>query len=148
MAQSLARVIVHLVFSTKQRSPVLTDDVRAELHPYLVGVLRNHDCPPIQVGGVEDHVHLLFGLSRTMTIAQVAERVKTSSAKWIKSKWPGDFAWQGGYGAFSVGAREKDGVVAYIRNQEAHHRKVSFQDELRSILDQAGVEFDERYLWD
>ncbi len=148
MPQSLARVIIHLVFSTKHRSPVLTEEIRAELHLYLGGVLRNHDCPPIQVGGVEDHVHLLFGLSRTMTIAQVAERVKTSSAKWIKAKWTGDFAWQGGYGAFSVGVRETDGVVAYIRNQEAHHRKVSFEDELRVLLLEAGVEFDERYLWD
>lgn len=93
-------------------------------------------------------MHLLFALSRTLTIAEVTEKLKTSSAKWIKSKWPVDFVWQSGYGAFSVGTREIDQMVGYIRGQPEHHRKASFQDELRALLTEAGLEFDERYLWD
>lgn len=148
MPQSLARVLVHLVFSTKHRAAVLSTDVRSELYPYLGGVLRNIGCTTIQVGGVEDHVHLLFGISRTMTIAQVVEKLKTSSAKWLTSKGLPDFAWQSGYGAFSVGPLEANSVIAYIQNQEAHHRQISFQDELRALLAEAGVEIDERYIWD
>lgn len=148
MPQSLSRVVVHLVFSTKNRNPHLSDEIRAELFPYFTGVLRNSACTTVQIGGVADHVHLLFGLSRTLTIAQVTEKLKTSSAKWIKSKWPIDFAWQAGYGAFSIGVRETDQMVRYIQNQAEHHRTVSFQDELRQILREEGVEFDERYMWD
>src|SRR5581483_1141630 len=117
MPQSLARVLVHLVFSTKNRAPVLAPEVRAELHPYLAAVLANDDCPSLQVGGVEDHVHLLFSLSRTRTIAQVVENVKTSSSKWLKTKGTQltDFYWQAGYGAFSVSRSQADEVVEYIR---------------------------------
>src|SRR5436190_8571487 len=104
MPQSLSRVLVHLVFSTKNRERVLTPIIQAELHPYLATVLDNFECPSLQVGGVEDHVHLLFGLARTRTISEVVERVKTSSSKWIKTKDPRfvDFYWQAGYGVFSV----------------------------------------------
>ena len=119
-----------------------------EVHAYLGGVLRNHNCNPIEIGGVEDHVHILLGLSRTMTIAQVTEQVKTSTTKWIKTKGDPDFSWQSGYGAFSVGVREVEQMTGYIRNQEAHHRTISFQDEFRSLLREAGLEFDERYVWD
>src|SRR4029078_7044452 len=102
MAPSLARVLVHLVFSTKDRAPVLVPDIREELHPYLAVVLQNDGCPSLQVGGVEDHVHLLFGLSRTRTIAEVVENVKTSSSRWIKTRAAefAEFRWQNGYGAF------------------------------------------------
>src|SRR5437764_12391877 len=104
MPQSLSRILVHLIFSTKDRAPALTPEIRAELHPYLAVVLREDDCPSLQVGGAEDHVHLLFGLSRTRTVAQVVEKVKTSSSKWIKTKDMAfsEFHWQSGYGAFSV----------------------------------------------
>ena len=148
MPQSLANVVVHLVFTTKHRAPVLAPNIRTELHPYLGGVLRNHHCSPIQIGGVEDHVHILFGLSRTMTVAQVTEKVKTSTSKWIKSKGIAEFAWQAGYGAFSVGVRDVAKIAEYVRNQEEHHKRVTVQDELRSMLNEAGLEFDERYLWD
>lgn len=148
MPQSLANVVVHLVFSTKGRSPKLTQDIQSELHPYLAGVLKNMGCQPLQLGGVDDHVHLLFCLSRTVTIAAAAEKVKTSSTKWIKEKWQIDFAWQGGYAALSVSSNDVSGAVKYVQNQAEHHRKFSFQDELRAILTEHGVEFDERYLWD
>lgn len=150
MPQSLATVLVHAVFSTKDRVPWLTPEVRRELHPYLVGVLANIGCPSIQTGGVEDHVHVLFRLSRTVTLAQVVEKAKTSTSKWVKQKWPAcaGFAWQAGYGAFSVGPSEAERIIAYIKGQEEHHRKVTFQDEIRGLLEEAGLEFDERYLWD
>lgn len=99
-------------------------------------------------GGVEDHIHILFRLSRTVSLAQVIEKTKTSTSKWIKTKGPTDFAWQAGYGAFSVGPAEADRIIAYIKGQEEHHRKVTFQDELRGLLQESGMEFDERYLWD
>jgi putative transposase len=150
MPQSLSRVLVHLVFSTKNREPLLSPALQHELHPYLAGTLDQIDCPSLQVGGVADHVHLLFGLSRTRTIASVAEAVKTSSSKWLKTKDArlSAFHWQTGYGSFSVSQSEADKVVAYIRNQEHHHRKMTFQDEYRRFLELHRVEFDERYVWD
>lgn len=137
-----------MVFSTKDRAPVLSTVIRSELHSYLGGVLKNHGCIPIQVGGVEDHVHLLFGLSRTISLAAAAELLKTSSSRWIKSKGLSGFAWQAGYAVFSVGMSETDRVQAYVLNQEEHHLRRSFQDELRALLRESGVEPDERYLWD
>lgn len=124
MPQSLSRVLVHLVFSTKSRAPVLAPPILTELHPYLAIVLNNDDCPSLQVGGVADHVHLLFGLSRTRTIAQVVENVKTSSSKWLKTKDPSlaNFHWQTGYGAFSVSSSKADVVIEYIQKQEKRSR--------------------------
>src|SRR5260370_7217983 len=129
MPQSLSRILVHLVFSTKNRERFLTPAVQTELPPYLAGVLKAIDCPSLQVGGVEDHVHLFFGLSRTRTIADIVETVKTSSSKWIKTKGAGfkNFHWQSGYAAFSVSQSDAETVVAYIRNQAQHHPKMTFK---------------------
>lgn len=149
MAQSVSHLLVHIVFSTKGRAPVLSPEVRKELLPYMAATLASHGCHAIEIGGVEDHLHLLVNIGRTITVAQLVEKLKTSSSKWIKSKWPelGTFAWQGGYGAFSIGVRGQAHVVAYIRGQEEHHKKVSFQEEFRAFLKEVGVEVDERYLW-
>ncbi len=150
MPQSLARVLVHLVFSTKHRVPVLVPEIRIELHPYLATVLTNDGCFSLQIGGVEDHVHLLFALSRTRTIAEVVENVKTSSSKWLKTKSPAlaEFHWQNGYGAFSVSRSLTDDVIDYIRRQEEHHKSRTFQDEFRRLLERHEIEYDERYVWD
>ena len=150
MPQSLSRLLVHLVFSTKDRAPVLKPAIQQELHPYLAGALDQIDCPSLQVGGVEDHVHLFFGLSRTRTVAEVVETLKTSSSKWLKTKSPifSGFHWQSGYGAFSFSQSDADTVVAYIRDQAHHHRKMTFQDEYRRLLERYRVSFDERYVWD
>ncbi len=148
MPQSLAKVLLHVVFGTKQRQPTIAMNTRAELHYYVGGILRNIGCAPIIVGGVEDHVHLFFQLSRTETIAKVIESVKTGSSKWMKTQGVSDFAWQSGYAVFSVSVEETAAIVTYIRNQEEHHKKVSFQDEYRQFLREAGVEFDEKYMWD
>jgi putative transposase len=137
-----------VVFSTRDRTPWLTREIRDELHPYITGILKNIGCPSIQTGGVEDHVHILCHLSRTATLAQVIEKVKTSTSKWMKAKGVPGFSWQAGYGAFSVGSSEADRVIAYIKGHEEHHRTIEFRDELRGMLIQAGMEFDERFLWD
>jgi REP element-mobilizing transposase RayT len=150
MPQSLARVLVHLVFSTKHRVPLLAPAIRAELHPYLSVVLNNDGCTSLRVGGVEDHVHMLFALSRTRTISQVVENVKTSSSKWLKARWPAlaDFHWQAGYGIFSVSQSHADEVVEYILRQEEHHKAETFQDEVRRLYAQERLAYDERYMWD
>ena len=150
MPQSLSRILTHLVFSTKHRVPNLTPDIQRELHPYLAGVLDNIECPALRVGGVDDHVHLFFGLSRTMSIAEVVEKVKTSSSKWLKTKSPAlqEFHWQQGYGAFSVSQSDADAVITYVREQARHHQKMTFQEEYRKLLEKYQVPYDEKYVWD
>jgi len=151
MPQSLGKILVHTVFSTKERRPFLRDKpLREELHRYLGGILANHDCQPIIVGGVEDHVHTLSTLSRTATAAEMVKEIKRGSSLWLKGKSPGlrDFAWQNGYGIFSVGFSQIETVRDYVAGQEKHHRKVTFQDELRTLLKRYAIAFDERYVWD
>jgi putative transposase len=150
MPQSLSRMLAHLVFSTKHREPWITPAIREELHSYLGGVLKNSDCPPVRVGGVADHVHLFFGMSRTLSIAQVVEKVKVASSKWMKEQGPefSVFHWQSGYGIFSVSQSEADRVEHYVATQEDRHRVMSFQEEYRQFLERHGVEYDERYVWD
>jgi REP element-mobilizing transposase RayT len=149
MPQSLAKILVHAVFSTKDRRPFLRDkDIRAELHHYLGGILNHLDCEPIVAGGTEDHVHLLFALSRTRQPAEVIKEVKRGSSLWLKGKSKDlkDFSWQAGYGIFSVGFSQIKVVRKYIMGQEEHHQKVSFQDEFRKLLKRYEIEFDERYV--
>jgi REP-associated tyrosine transposase len=151
MPQSLAKILVHTVFSTKQRRPFLRDrKLRIEMHAYLGGILANLDCQPIIVGGVEDHVHLLYALARTRDAATMVKEVKRGSSLWIKTKSPElrDFSWQNGYGIFSMGFSQIPEVKQYIANQEEHHRKMSFQDELRTLLQRYQIEYDEHYVWD
>ena len=151
MSQSLAKILVHTVFSTKDRRPFLRDKIlREELHRYLGGILTNLDCQPIIVGGVADHVHLLCALSRTCEAAAMVKEVKRGSSLWVKTKSQDlqDFAWQNGYGIFSIGFSQIASVRSYIAGQEEHHRKASFQDEFRLLLNRYEIEFDERYVWD
>lgn len=150
MPQSLANVLIHLVFSTKDRAPCLTPSIRPALHAYLATVARNAGCECPRVGGVEDHVHLAIRFSRTTTIANLVEELKTSSSKWLKTQSGdlGGFAWQRGYGVFSVGPSDLDALLAYIDRQEEHHRTRTFQDKYRTLLTKYGVAFDARYVWD
>ena len=150
MPQSLSSLLIHLVFSTKNREHWLIGDVAKEIHPYLAGILNNQECPSIQVGGISDHVHLFFRLARTRTIAEIVETVKTSSSKWIKTKGANfnGFHWQSGYGAFSVSQSDAEAVIVYIQNQAEHHKKITFQDEYRRFLKRYQVTYDERYVWD
>ncbi|MEX1139724.1 MAG: IS200/IS605 family transposase [Bacteroidota bacterium] len=152
MAQSLAKILIHIVFSTKNRFPFLTDStIRSEMHAYLGGICRNLECPSLIVGGVADHIHILSRLSRTIAMADLLAELKRESSKWIKSKGGlllMKFAWQSGYGAFSIGQREVGVLKEYISRQEEHHRKRTFQEEYRSLLKEFEIEYDERYLWD
>jgi REP element-mobilizing transposase RayT len=150
MPQSLSFVLVHLVFSTKDRAPSLKANIATELYPYLASVARDKDCECYRIGGVEDHVHLAVRLSRTTTVANLVEQLKTCSSKWLKSKSPilSSFAWQRGYGAFSANPSDMESLLHYIDTQEEHHRKYNFQDELRALLKKYGIEHDERYMWD
>ena len=150
MPQSLARLHIHLVFSTKNRNPVIVDDVRDSLHAYMATVLRNLGCVPILINSVEDHIHLLFDLARTVSISQAVENVKKASSKWIKTQGPGfaHFAWQSGYGAFAVSESNVEAVREYIANQREHHRQKTFQEEYRLFLERHRIAYDERYVWD
>ena len=118
-----------------------------ELHKYLAATFRACDSPALLVGGDTDHIHSLFALSRTWAIADLVREVKASSSKWMKSK-VGEFQWQAGYGAFSIGQSNVEVVKSYIRNQKEHHQRVTFQDEYREFLKSYGIDFDERYVWD
>jgi putative transposase len=149
MPQSLALVLVHIIFSTKNRIAFLrAPDLRSEVHAYLTATLRGLDCDPLRVGGVEDHVHLLTGVSRKTSLAELVKNLKTSSTRALKEKGHRHFSWQSGYGAFSVSQSAKESVISYIANQEIHHRKMTFQEEFRAILNKHRVRFDERYVWD
>jgi REP-associated tyrosine transposase len=151
MPQSLVRVVLHLVFSTKNRTPFLKDcELRARLHGYLAGSLQNVNCEPIIVNSVEDHVHILCNFSRTLTIANLIEETKKSSSMWMKQQGVKycDFYWQAGYGAFSVSESNVEQVRAYIATQEEHHRTLSFQDEFRALCRKHGISIDEQYVWD
>jgi len=150
MPQSLATVLIHLVFSTKNREPWITEAIEPELHKYLSTVFRGCDSQALLVGGYHDHIHALFSLSRKWTIAGIVEEVKTNSSKWIKTKGAefSPFHWQSGYGAFSVSQSNVEEVKTYIANRKEHHRKKEFQAEYRQLLTAYQIEFDERYVWD
>jgi len=150
MGQSLAKIYVHITFSTKQRYPFIDNDIKARLFDYLGGVCKELECYPVQIGGYHDHVHILCLLSRKVALVQLVEAIKKGSSKWIKGINPqySKFYWQEGYGVFSVSPKQIDKVTAYILNQEEHHKKQAFQDELRTFLNQYRIEYDERYVWD
>jgi putative transposase len=151
VAQSLAKILLHVVFSTKDRQPFLRDKLlRGELHRYLGGILEKLDCQSLMIGGVEDHVHILLVLSRSAAIADVVKELKRSSSVWMKRRAPelDSFAWQSGYGAFSIGFSQVDAVRSYIARQEEHHGKTSFQEEYRELLSRYEIAYDERYVWD
>ena len=148
MAQSLSKVLVHLILSTKHREALIGEVIRPRLHAYMVGILDNLKSPSIQTGGTSDHVHSLCTLSRTISQADLIEELKKGSSKWMKAEGVPSFSWQAGYGAVSIGESQTETLVRYIQNQEEHHRKVTFQDEFRKFLDRYKVAYDERYVWD
>ncbi|MEM9685625.1 MAG: IS200/IS605 family transposase [Bacteroidota bacterium] len=150
MGQSLVQNYIHLVFSTKHRQPLIHPPVEAELYRYLGGICNKLECQVIKVGGYTDHIHILCKLSKKIALMKLVEEVKSHSSKWIKTKGEGyqNFYWQDGYGAFSVNPSQVDAVIAYIANQDEHHRKKSFQDEYSAFLKKYKVEYNEHYVWD
>jgi putative transposase len=150
MPQSLSKVIVHIIFCTKNREPWLDHDVRPRMHAYLATLCRELGAELVRVGGVADHVHIVTTLPRTASQAEVVEHIKKISSKWIKgleARYRG-FFWQRGYGAFSVSPSQLDAVLQYIDAQQEHHRTRTFQEEYRDFLRKHGIDFDERYVWE
>jgi REP element-mobilizing transposase RayT len=150
MPQSLSKVILHIIFSTKDREPWIDSSVRPRLHAYLATICRDLGGQTLRVDGVADHVHIVTTLPRTLSQAQMIEQVKKTSSKWVKILDPRyrGFFWQRGYGAFSVSVSQLDAVLQYLQTQEEHHRTRTFQEEYRELLRRHEIEFDERYVWE
>jgi putative transposase len=150
MPQSLSKVVLHIIFSTKNRQAWLGREVRPRMHAYLATICRDLGAEVVCVGGVSDHVHIVTTLPRTVSQAQLVEQIKKTSSKWIKAldaRYRG-FFWQRGYSAFSVSPSQLEAVLQYVEAQEEHHRKRSFQEEYRDFLRKHRIDFDERYVWD
>lgn len=147
MAQSLVNNYIHLIFSTKNRQPLIQKPYDNDLYNYIGGICRDMECNPIRVGGHSDHVHILCMLSKKIALVDLIKGIKTRSSKWMKTHHE-QFYWQEGYGAFSVNPTQTDMVVAYINSQAEHHSKTTFQDEYRGFLKKYNIEYDERYVWD
>ena len=149
MSQSLSKVYVHITFSTKNRKKLIDDEIKSSLFEYLGGVCKGLECNPIQIGGYKNHIYVACLLSKKITQMKLMEELKKRSSKWIKTKGKKyfNFYWQDGYGIFSINPAEINVVVNYIKNQEDHHKRLSFQNEFRAFLKKYNVEYDERYVW-
>jgi len=150
MSQSLSQIYLHIIFSTKNRHQSLTEDIQAQLFPYMATILREHGSAAYKVGGYLDHIHIACTLPKTKSPVDLISEVKISSTKWLKHTFEGmeDFGWQHGYGVFSFSQSHLESVVEYIVNQKAHHHKLSFKDEMVAFLEKYNVEYNEKYLWD
>ncbi len=150
MPQSLSSILIHLIFSTKNRERFITEAIEKELHPYMAKIFRELKSPTLTIGGTDDHLHILFSLARTIEVAELIEKVKTKTSKWLKTKGQEfeNFRWQRGYGAFSIGQSQVETLKRYIARQRIHHQRVTFQDEYRKFLKRYGIDYDERYVWD
>ena len=150
MPSTYANLLYHIVFSTKGRKPLIADDLREELYRYIGGIIRAEGGIQLEIGGISDHVHILSKLKPADSVSQMLNRIKANSSKWVNEngKLGVRFTWQEGYAAFSVSESRVPDVVQYIRNQEEHHRKHSFQEELVALLKRHRIEYDPRYLWD
>ena len=150
MSQSIVINYIHITFSTKNRKPLIKPIYAEDLYSYLGGICRSMECIPVKIGGFNDHIHILCGLSKKIPLVKLMGDLKSHSSKWMKTKDDSlsNFFWQDGYGAFSVNPGEIEVVISYIANQHEHHRKKTFQDEYRAFLKKYNMEFDERYVWD
>ena len=149
MAHSSTRLLTHVIFSTKGRSPSIETEIRSELHAYLGGIVRELGGTALAIKGTADHVHVLLRLPPDVSMAEALRVMKANSSRWVHQRWPRRraFAWQAGYGAFSVSESNVPAIVKYISNQEAHHRKISYQEEFLQFLKRHSIAYDERYLW-
>ena len=149
MPHSYSTLLTHVVFSTKDRMRFMDAQIRPDLFAYMGGIVREMQCTARVINGPEDHVHMLISLGADVAIAECLRVVKTNSSRWVHEKFGNhrNFAWQAGYGAFSVSASNEKQVIKYIRDQERHHRRMTFREEFMALLRNHGVAFDERYLW-
>ena len=149
MPQSLSVNIIHVIFSTKDRKPLLDKETRERLYPYMAQLIRDKGSECYRIGGIEDHVHIALRLSKTLSLSKMISEAKTGSSKWLKGLSPhlAEFTWQEGYGAFSVSPQNLDSLLGYIDKQEEHHKEVTFKEEFRKFLTQYDVDYDETYVW-
>jgi len=150
LAQSLSKVLLHVIFSTKHRDPLILKHVQSQLHAYLAGACRALGAEAFRVGGTDDHVHIACSLPRTSAISKLLEEIKKSSSAWMKDQdiTLRHFAWQSGYGVLSLGQSQLPALIRYINSQNEHHRHKTFKEELIDFLRKYGIEYDEKYLWD
>jgi putative transposase len=149
VSQSLSKILVHIVFSTKNHAPMLSQKMHSELFGYIAGILKNLDSKAIIINGTQDHIHILCQLSKNHSPSEIVQKIKSNSSKWAKSKSPNlaDFQWQNGYGVFSVSESNLNAVKTYIQTQQQHHKKLSFQEEFKKLLDKHNIEYDNEHLW-
>jgi REP element-mobilizing transposase RayT len=152
VSHTAGNLVLHLIFSTKGRQPLITPEIRTDLFGYLGGIIREMHGTALIINGSADHVHMLIRIRPAQAAAEVARVVKTNSSRWVHEKWPrnkdGRFAWQTGYAAFSVSESNVLAVSRYIATQEEHHKKQTFQEEYIAFLKKNNVAYDERYIWD
>ena len=150
MSRTYTHLLMHIVFSTKNRELLIDNDLKPELHAYLGGLAKALKSKAYAVNGMPDHVHMLINLSPTVSVSEALQFIKANSSGWVHERWPqrSSFAWQLGYGAVSVSRSNVHAVVQYILNQERHHKTQTFQEEYIALLRAHKIEFDERYLWD
>lgn len=150
MAQSLAKNYIHIVFSTKNRKPLISPSIENKLYAYIGGICRELECNPVAIGGHNDHIHILCLLSRKIALFNLVEHVKARSSKWIKTQGEEfrNFYWQDGYGAFSVSETHTEKLIDYIKFQKKHHQQKNFENEILEILRKNKVDYDEKYLFD
>ena len=150
MPQSLSKILLHIVFSTKYREPLIQPEIEDELYAYMASICNEYHCHAHKINGIADHVHIACNLSRTIAVCDLLEEVKKSSSKWIKTKGRvyENFAWQNGYGAFSLGMSQLSVISRYIENQKKHHQRKAFQEEYLGFLKKYKIEYNEKYVWD
>lgn len=150
MPTSYSNIMVHIIFSTKNRENAIPRSIAQELHAYIGGICRKLKCPILAVGGPEDHVHAVASLTRTIPVSELVQKIKSGSSRWIKTKGRdcADFAWQAGYGAFSIGQSQLEHAVRYIAGQIEHHKSTTFKEEFLAFLKKYNIEYDPQWLWD
>ncbi len=149
MGHSYISALFHCVFGTKGRKRQISEDLQSRLWPFIGGIARENGMKALVVGGVDDHAHVLLSLPATVAVAKAIQIIKGGSSKWIRDTFPqhGDFCWQEGYGAFSIGTSQTERTIAYIQSQKEHHRTKTFQEEFVSFLKRHGIQYDERFIW-
>ncbi|MDO8140087.1 MAG: IS200/IS605 family transposase [Candidatus Brocadiales bacterium] len=149
MADTFTFLGMHFVFSTKNRIPLIDDIIRERLHAYIGGIIREIGGTLVEINAMPEHIHFYAYVPKTISVAKFMEIVKANSSKWVHDTLPhkNNFGWQDGYGAFSVSKSSEDAIIQYIRSQQEHHRKKSFQEEFIDFLNKYGIEYDENYIW-